>query len=113
MVAEATALLDAETKAAALTKQIAKEDGLRAAFAATIDPSAQLGEKLGILMGEFDREELIAAHATEILEADTKSAAFNLTLDPLVASMVAEAKALKDAETNAAALTKQIAKEDG
>ena len=113
MVAEAKALGEAETKAADLTKQLDKEAGLRAAFEDTINPSKELGLKLGILMDEFDREDLIAAHATEILAANTESAAFNLVLDPLVASMVAEAAALKTAATDAADLANQIAKEDG
>ena len=113
MVAEALAFEEATTKAENLTEQIAKEDGLKSAFEDTLDPSKELGEKLGILMDEFDREDVIAAHATEILAARDASGEFKTALDPLVLSMVAEAEALKEATTKADALTEAIAKQDG
>ena len=111
LIAEAEALNDTETgvtaalkasakEAADLAKQIAKEDGLKAAFADTIDPSKNLGLKLGLLMDEFDRKTVIAGHVTEILAAQKAAGTYKTALDPLVTSMVAEAAAIKLADDN-------------
>ena len=84
---------EARKKAAALEKA---QNGLRQSFANSINPSRDLGAKLGILMGEFDRETVIKAHSTAILAARDASVEFKTALDPLVASMVDEATALTD-----------------
>ena len=101
-------LEEAKTKTDNLAKAIAKEDGLKAAFAATINPSATLGTKLGLLMNEFDRETLIKAHATEIVAAATASKTYKTALDPLVTSMVAEATAIKSIDENLKSVDKTV-----
>ena len=86
---EAKALADA---AKALTKE---QDRLKDAFADTINPSKELSEKLNVLLGEFDREDVVKAHWQEIVTAAEKSAEYDTALDPLIASLLDEAEAIE------------------
>ena len=57
---------EAEKKAEALRKQ---QDKLKKSFADTLNPSKKLGEKLKVLVDEFDREDVVEAHWEQILKA--------------------------------------------
>ena len=86
------AMEEAAKKAETLKK---KHDALRESFEDTINPSEKLGEKLGILIDEFDRWDVVHAHWQEILSARDASEQYGTVLDPLIASMLEQAEAFK------------------
>ena len=96
---------EADKKAEALKKQ---QDKLKQSFADTLNPSQKLGEKLKVLVDEFDREDVVKAHWEQILKARDASVEHKTALDPLVISLVDEAEALEEAKTKAENLAKEI-----